>query len=191
MPFGILPLWCFPKSRGFSLLGRFKRCQLSKKQRKMWKCSPEVYIPEVEHFAPEIFHYPKGKEFFPHPFSGLNSLLVLGSVSQLALVKQWCLEGCSFSFWDGTLPPIIMEVKNGCISNRIVTFQKKNILHWTMIMGERVAFQGQCGTFAVRTWKSFPRHLDRYPIPLFDFEGLETSGFFDHFFPQSVVWNIP
>ena len=49
------------------------------------------------------------RSFFPkHPFSGLNSLFVLGSVSQLAIVKQWCLEGCSFSFWDGTPPPIIM-----------------------------------------------------------------------------------
>ena len=36
-----------------------------------------------------------------------------------------------------TLPPIIMEVKNGCISNSSY-LSNAAIFHWTMIMGERV-----------------------------------------------------
>ncbi len=36
-----------------------------------------------------------------------------------------------------TLPPIIMEVEHGPLGDEPVIFQAP-ILHWTMIMGERV-----------------------------------------------------
>ncbi len=58
----------------------------------------------------------------------------------------FCL-GCLY-----TLPPIIMEVKNGCISNSSY-LSNIAIFHWTMIMGERVHFETCC------FFTNYPWHL--------------------------------
>ena len=57
-----------------------------------------------------------------------NPVAIFGSV--VGMMVMWAMYPTSHNHGS---------VKNGCISNRIVTFSTTAMFHWTMIMGERVS----------------------------------------------------
>ena len=91
--------------------------------------------------------YPKSTLYKPHSNLASRSSATFISTISTFTFRKWDLR-------TETLPPIIsVQSKNGCISNRFVTFPKENaIFHWT-IMGERVKKK----SWIVQSfWETFP-----------------------------------